>query len=248
MPLVKTFSRLSPVRSLVASSNLSLVVSTSLQYPTATARKAQRESSFFYLDDRLPVGQVSAQVGDTGPLFPGGQSDGSHGHARQFVCVQVLVTGQSLFDVVENRPGRRVSLGRDHDGILEGGVFQGDFNQVAVRTVQDAAEGRVQVTVKVLQFASAQVVSESKGVVRLDGHGFGETSDVRLGHLQYTKMGRRVFFFTLRQITTKTKKLLVRGSLLRRPPSRPSELSWGCLFFVFRHPTFGSSGGGHVWN
>ena len=64
----------------------------------------------------------------------------------------------SLFDVVENRPGRQVSLGRDHDGILEGGVFQGDFNQVAVHPVQDAAEYRVQVTVKVLQFASAQVV------------------------------------------------------------------------------------------
>ena len=117
------------------------------------------------------------------------------------------MTGQSLFDVVENRPGRQVFLGRDHDGILEGGVFQGDFNQVAVRPVQDAAEGRVQVTVKVLQFASAQVVSESKSVVRLDGHGFGETSNVRLGHLQYTKMGRRVFFFTLQQITINYDKL-----------------------------------------
>ena len=46
LPVCKTLSLLSPVRSLVASSNSSLVVSTSLQYPTATARKAQRESSF----------------------------------------------------------------------------------------------------------------------------------------------------------------------------------------------------------
>ena len=58
----------------------------------------------------------------------------------------------------------------DHDGILEGGVFQRDFCQVAVRPVQDASEGRVEVSVEVFELATAEVVSESKGVVRLHGH------------------------------------------------------------------------------
>ena len=46
MPVFKTFSRLSPVRSLVAIINSSFDVEINLQKVTATARRAQRESSF----------------------------------------------------------------------------------------------------------------------------------------------------------------------------------------------------------